>query len=585
MSTKWIPIFILLLLLSGCMPATPAGPQKLTVMTHDSFAVSEEVLAAFETGEQCQGAVPQSRRYRHRPEQGHPVQRQPAGRRLLRRGQHLPQPGPGRGHLRALRLARCWQISRPNSSSIPSNRALPVDYGDVCLNYDKAYFAEKGICSARHPWKTCSSRNTRACWWCKTRLPPRPGWLSCWRRSATSATDGYLDYWQGLVANDVLVVNDWETAYYTEFSGSSGKGPRPIVVSYSSSPAFEVIYAEPPVDEPPTAAVDGRRRLLPPDRVRRHPERRQEPRAGARSGSISCSRRSLPGRHAAADVRLPGQPQSRARPRPSSSTWWCPRTTAQVEPAGYRRQPREPGSKPGRRPSCAEQPAQEPDEVRQLRRPLANLLWLAPLALPGAVLLLSRWPASCRPALRAEQGSLAAPFLRSLHLARHPARDRFHLLAGRALHPADPARSACPAPTCWRATDFRGKSLHPGADRHPLCHAHPGGGGRLQCPAGSARLGQPGADGAVRPGRSRRSHFTNTLAAILMAHVFYNTTIVLRMVGDFWSHLDPRLEQAAQVLGASRWQTLRHVTLPLLPAGDRSPPPCWSSSSTSPPSG
>lgn len=58
--------------------------------------------------------------------------------------------------------------------------------------------------------------------------------------------------------------------------------------------------------------------------------------------------------------------------------------------------------------------------------------------------------------------------------------------------------------------------------------------------------------------------FTNTFTAILVAHVFYNTTIVLRMVGDFWSHLDPRLEQAAQTLGANRWQTLRHITLPLL---------------------
>jgi thiamine transport system permease protein len=56
----------------------------------------------------------------------------------------------------------------------------------------------------------------------------------------------------------------------------------------------------------------------------------------------------------------------------------------------------------------------------------------------------------------------------------------------------------------------------------------------------------------------------NTLAAVLLAHVFYNTTIVLRMVGDFWSRLDPRFDQAARVLGASRWQALRHVTLPLL---------------------
>jgi thiamine transport system permease protein len=56
----------------------------------------------------------------------------------------------------------------------------------------------------------------------------------------------------------------------------------------------------------------------------------------------------------------------------------------------------------------------------------------------------------------------------------------------------------------------------------------------------------------------------NSLGAVVLAHVFYNTTIVLRMVGDFWSHLDPRLDQAAQTLGASRAQTRLRVTLPLL---------------------
>ncbi len=58
--------------------------------------------------------------------------------------------------------------------------------------------------------------------------------------------------------------------------------------------------------------------------------------------------------------------------------------------------------------------------------------------------------------------------------------------------------------------------------------------------------------------------FTNSLGAILVAHVFYNTTIVLRMVGNFWSHIDPRLEQAAQMLGASRIKAFLHVTLPIL---------------------
>jgi thiamine transport system permease protein len=58
--------------------------------------------------------------------------------------------------------------------------------------------------------------------------------------------------------------------------------------------------------------------------------------------------------------------------------------------------------------------------------------------------------------------------------------------------------------------------------------------------------------------------FTNTLLAILVAHVFYNTTIVLRLVGDFWAHIDPRISQAATVLGAKPWQTAWQITIPLL---------------------
>ncbi len=56
----------------------------------------------------------------------------------------------------------------------------------------------------------------------------------------------------------------------------------------------------------------------------------------------------------------------------------------------------------------------------------------------------------------------------------------------------------------------------------------------------------------------------NTLALVLMAHVFYNASIIVRMVGGFWANLDPRIEEASRVLGASRWRTFVHVTLPLL---------------------
>lgn len=57
---------------------------------------------------------------------------------------------------------------------------------------------------------------------------------------------------------------------------------------------------------------------------------------------------------------------------------------------------------------------------------------------------------------------------------------------------------------------------------------------------------------------------TNTIYAILLAHIFYNTTIILRMVGDFWSHLDPRLNLAARTLGANRLQAFSKITLPLI---------------------
>jgi thiamine transport system permease protein len=59
-------------------------------------------------------------------------------------------------------------------------------------------------------------------------------------------------------------------------------------------------------------------------------------------------------------------------------------------------------------------------------------------------------------------------------------------------------------------------------------------------------------------------HFTNTIYAILLAHVFYNTTIILRLVGDFWSHIDPRINQAAMVLGANRYRAFTRITLPIL---------------------
>src|SRR5690606_23189126 len=68
--------------------------------------------------------------------------------------------------------------------------------------------------------------------------------------------DGWQDYWADLRANGVLVTDDWEGAYYGEFSGgATSEGERPLVVSYASSPPAEVIFADPPVEESPTGVI------------------------------------------------------------------------------------------------------------------------------------------------------------------------------------------------------------------------------------------------------------------------------------------------------------------------------------------
>jgi thiamine transport system substrate-binding protein len=74
---------------------------------------------------------------------------------------------------------------------------------------------------------------------------------------AHSGGNGWQDYWKGLRANGVEVVDGWTDAYYGEFSGSAGStGKRPLVVSYGSSPPSEVIFADPPRTDAPTAVVE-----------------------------------------------------------------------------------------------------------------------------------------------------------------------------------------------------------------------------------------------------------------------------------------------------------------------------------------
>lgn len=240
----------LLILLTACQTG-PVEPKTLTIMTHDSFAVSEEVLIAFEQEQNV------TVKFIEAGDTGTAV-----NKAVLSKDEPLADVFYGVDNTflsRALEEGIFEAYASPLLDTIPEefkldpeNQALPVDYGDVCLNYEIAYFEENDLAPPqtledllKPAYKELLAVENPA--------TSSPGLAFLFATIGHFGEDGYLDYWRGLKENDVKVVNDWETAYYTDFS--QWGGTRPIVVSYGSSPPFEVIFAEEPMDEPPTAAV------------------------------------------------------------------------------------------------------------------------------------------------------------------------------------------------------------------------------------------------------------------------------------------------------------------------------------------
>ncbi len=256
-----ITISVLISLLAACAPAsepepieiTPPEPLKLTVMTHDSFAISEDVLEAFQ--EQYNAEV----QFIEAGDTGTAV-----NKAALAKDKPLADVFYGVDNTflsRALDESIFEAYASPLLADIPDdfkldpqNRALPVDFGDVCLNYDVAYFEENDL-SPPETLEDLLKPEYAGLLVVENPATSSPGLAFLFATVGHFGPEGYLEFWQGLVENDLKVVNDWETAYYSEFS--QWGGTRPIVVSYGSSPPFEVIFAEEPIDQPPTAAVVG----------------------------------------------------------------------------------------------------------------------------------------------------------------------------------------------------------------------------------------------------------------------------------------------------------------------------------------
>ena len=131
----------------------------------------------------------------------------------------------------------------------------PADYGDICVNYDKQWFTSRNIAppTSLEDLALPTYKNLLIV---QDPVASSPGLGFLLGTIAHFGVDKWQDYWKSLKANGVHIAPDWTTAYTIDFSGSSGKGKFPLVVSYGSSPPAEVLYAEKPIDTPPTAVIE-----------------------------------------------------------------------------------------------------------------------------------------------------------------------------------------------------------------------------------------------------------------------------------------------------------------------------------------
>ena len=134
----------------------------------------------------------------------------------------------------------------------PNGEVTPVDSGDVCINYDKAWFAERNI-TPPLTLQALASSTYRNLLVTPNPVSSSPG-LAFLLATIAEFDDGWQQWWQTLRDNNILVVESWSDAYYGHFTAASD-GERPLVVSYATSPPAEVIFADPRPTEAPTAVA------------------------------------------------------------------------------------------------------------------------------------------------------------------------------------------------------------------------------------------------------------------------------------------------------------------------------------------
>lgn len=250
--------------LAACVPAapqtptprpTPAGPTPLVVVTHDSFAASEGVITAFEQANNAKVQILKS------GDAGLALNKvilskdAPLGDVFYGVDNTLLSKAVAAGLFVTYRSPALAGENIPAAFQLDASGQLaPVDYGDICLNYDKAYFAAKAL-NPPQSLEDLAQPAYKDLLVVENPATSSPGLGFLLATISHFGAGHYLDFWQQLRQNGVKVVDGWETAYYTDFSGSSGKGPRPLVVSYASSPPAEVAFGNPQPTAAPTASL------------------------------------------------------------------------------------------------------------------------------------------------------------------------------------------------------------------------------------------------------------------------------------------------------------------------------------------
>ncbi|MDH2391342.1 thiamine ABC transporter substrate-binding protein [Streptomyces sp. HNM0663] len=240
--------------------ATGSGSKTVTLVSHESFAASEDVLKQFtkETGYTVK--VLKSGDAGEALNKEILTKGSPQGdvffgvdntllSRALDHGLFTPYEAKGLAQVRdEVRLDK------------EQHRVTPVDTGDICVNYDKKYFADKKLAPPR-TFDDLAKPEYRNLLVVENAATSSPGLGFLLGTVGAYGADGWQDYWKKLDANGVKVVDGWEQAYNEEFSGSAGGkkagADRPLVVSYASSPPVEVLYSEPQPDEAPTGVATG----------------------------------------------------------------------------------------------------------------------------------------------------------------------------------------------------------------------------------------------------------------------------------------------------------------------------------------